>query len=98
MNSTCTSTKKASAEEISKRLCAFVLRTEQRCPIRCVSEAEADSVYCPVHRNGTQPAERSRGRVKRDLDLDVMPWSQEDRRIFAKIEAGRRAKPAGKRR
>jgi hypothetical protein len=67
----------------ASHLCAFVLRQDGYTSIRCVSEAEPDSVYCAVHRHGQAPVGRVRPRVTRDLDRDVMPWSAEDRDRFA---------------
>lgn len=46
----------------------------------CSANAD-ESGYCPVHRQDQAPA-ASTPRPKRDLDTDVLPWIQDDRRVF----------------
>ncbi len=44
----------------------------------CTAFAEPHSRYCPAHRGGVERTAVSRPRVKRDLSLDVLPWTPED--------------------
>lgn len=44
----------------------------------CIGLAEPGSHYCPAHRDGIERAAKPVPRVKHDLDLDVLPWSDSD--------------------
>jgi hypothetical protein len=58
--------------------------------LRCASLAVEGSRYCAVHRkqiwqSGTPPQPSRTAKVKRDLDLDILPWTEEEKRRGFKI-------------
>ena len=49
--------------------------------LRCLAEAD-ESGLCPVHRHEIALDPR-RPRLKRDLDADLLPWTEQDEAIFS---------------
>lgn len=64
-------------------VCEFIMRQDTTCyretgTLRCNALAERGSRYCPAHRSRLAIQPKPTPRVKHDLDLDVLPWSDAD--------------------
>lgn len=44
----------------------------------CAALTEDGKRFCPAHRGGVERAGQPQPKVKRDLELDVLPWSEQD--------------------
>jgi hypothetical protein len=61
-------------------LCKYIVRHDGLTAIRCPAFAAKWSEYCPAHQS--RPVSKPRPRTRRSRDVDVLPWTDDDRRIF----------------
>lgn len=66
---------------MNARACAFQVKSGgtkwcTTASLGCTSMAEDGSRYCPAHRGGVEVKRTTRHRDKRDLTLDVLPWTE----------------------
>ena len=67
----------------SLRVCAAVVRYEGSASIYCAAQAD-ETGFCAVHRQSAQtPVKPRPSRSSRSSDSDVLPWSDDDRAVFA---------------
>lgn len=75
--------------EDKPQVCEYTMREgttgyRQYGQLRCASLAAEGSRYCPVHTGGWKRHDAAPApRVKRDLDLDVLPWGGQQQDGFA---------------
>ncbi len=58
----------------------------------CTALAEEGTRYCPAHRGGIERVGKTQPRVKHDLDLDVLPWAEDDAAALNRNDRQRRVK------